>query len=77
MVFDVNSTELDNVSVKRLGKFDGAGRWYPNGDVAEYFTHIRLPSRAFPYSYYKAAMTKKFCKWLRENQPQYFKGMDK
>jgi len=49
--------------LKHYGSWDRAGRWYPSEDIAEYFNHIRSPSRAWPYSYAKAACTVKFMKW--------------
>ena len=58
---------LTQSQVRALGSFDSASRWYPAPEIAEYFRSIRSPSRAWPYSYYKAAFTKKFAKWLKEN----------
>lgn len=60
---------LDWVDIRSLGKSDSAGRWYPYSDISEYFNHIRSPSRAWPWSYAKAAQTKKFAKWLCANHP--------
>ena len=56
-------------TIRSIGKADKAGRWYPSDDVAPYFARIRSPSRAWPNSYAKAAMTKKFSAWLLENRP--------
>jgi len=53
--------------IRAVGKTDNAGRWYPNEDIAEYFNPIRVPSRAYPYSYAKAAQTNKFANWLFAN----------
>ena len=61
--------KLDWSDLRMIGKFDKANRWYPSIDVAEYFTPIRGPSRAWPHSYAKAAMTKKFANWLKSNHP--------
>lgn len=61
--------KLTTAQVKRLGEFDKASRWYPCEDVAEYFSNIRSPSRAWPYSYYKSAHTGKFYKWMENNRP--------
>lgn len=52
-------------------RFDSAGRAYPN-PCKPYWRYIysngyRPPSRAYPYSYMKPLMTKKFAKWLMEN----------
>jgi hypothetical protein len=55
--------------IRRIGKSDKAGRWYPAPNVAEYFSGIRSPSRAWPWSYAKAAQTAKFARWLTEHQP--------
>jgi hypothetical protein len=54
--------------IRSLGKTDSAGRWYPNEDIAEYFTSLRAPSRAYPHSYAKAAQTYKFAYWLFANR---------
>lgn len=59
----VEITNYESYDLYKMGEFDKAGRWYPNEDIAEYFTHIRSPSRARPLSYWKAAKTKKFFKW--------------
>ena len=61
--------KLDWQSIRLIGKSDNANRWYPCDDIAEYFSAIRSPSRAWPYSYAKAAQTAKFAKWLMENRP--------
>jgi len=57
-------------SIRNIGKADSANRWYPDSDVAPYFVGIRSPSRAWPYSYAKAAQTKKFAAWLLANRPE-------
>ncbi|HEY8327492.1 MAG TPA: hypothetical protein VIO59_03470 [Rhodanobacter sp.] len=45
------------------GRKDGAGRWYPsdaeNGD--DYTSHLRSPSRAWPWSLFKGAFTLDHC----------------
>jgi len=56
-------------TIRNIGKQDSAGRWYPADDVAEYFSAIRSPSRAWPHSYAKAAQTVKFATWLIANRP--------
>jgi len=60
---------LDWKSIRAIGKTDGAGRWHPCDDVAEYFAAIRSPSRAWPHSYARAAQTVKFARWLIVNRP--------
>jgi len=57
-------------SIRNIGKADSANRWYPAPEVAPYFAHIRSPSRAWPYSYAKAAQTRKFATWLLVNRPE-------
>ena len=57
-------------TIRNIGKQDSAGRWYPAADVAEYFSAIRSPSRAWPHSYARAAQTKKFATWLINNRPE-------
>ena len=52
--------------LRAYGKTDAIGRWWPNLAIAEYFKSIRQPSRAYPHSYARAAMTIKFAKWLYE-----------
>ena len=54
--------------IRALGRTDSGGRWYPNEDIAEYFTNLRAPYRAYPYSYAKAAQTYKFAYWLFANR---------
>ena len=52
---------------------DNAGRWYPTEStekIQEYIYQYRSPSRAYPHSYAKAALTVKFAKWLCENEPE-------
>ena len=66
---------LNWTSIRAIGKTDNANRWYPNEEFAEYFSSIRSPSRAWPHSYAKAAQTKKFAKWLRENHPMTAKNL--
>ena len=61
--------------VYKLGKTDNANRWYPNEEVKEYFNGYRLPSRAYPWSYAKAAMTQKFARWLYDNHPDIYKRL--
>ena len=56
--------------IRSLGKTDSGGRWYPNEDIAEYFNPIRAPSRAYPYSYARAAQTNKFSNWLFTNHTE-------
>jgi hypothetical protein len=60
---------LEWSDIRQLGRSDNAGRWYPRQDIAEYFGSIRSPSRAWPWSYAKAAQTLKFARWLRERHP--------
>lgn len=55
--------------LRRLGKQDNAGRWYPCDAIDDYFVGYRHPSRAWPYSYAHAAMTQKFARWLIANRP--------
>lgn len=63
-------------SIRQIGKTDNARRWYPCEDVAEYFSHIRSPSRAWPFSYAKAAQTQKFARWLIENRPDIARSLN-
>jgi len=58
---------LTTQQLYRLGTFDSANRWYPCEWIAEYFKSIRPPSRAYPFSYWRAAKTKKFMRWLIAN----------
>ena len=55
--------------LRALGRTDNANRWYPNGDIVDYFLSIRSPSRAYPHSYARAAQTKRFAVWLIEHRP--------
>jgi hypothetical protein len=60
--------------LRRIGRNDSAGRWYPAPDVALYFEGIRAPSRAWPNSYAKAAQTQKFARWLAATHPALAKS---
>jgi hypothetical protein len=55
--------------LRTLGRTDQARRWYPAPEIVEYFGSIRSPSREHPYSYARAAQTKKFARWLIDNRP--------
>lgn len=50
------------------GRFDNAGRWWPSDDEdADSFTlDVRTPSKSWPYSYMKAARSKRHIKALAE-----------
>lgn len=66
---DTQITEpLSKATPYTLGKFDSAGRWYPHTEIAEYFAHIRSPSRKWPLSYWRAAKTIKFARWYVTQQ---------
>jgi hypothetical protein len=62
--------QLNWQTIRLIGRTDGAGRWYPRPEIAEYFATIRAPSRAWPHSYAKAAQTQRFARWLAENRPE-------
>jgi hypothetical protein len=64
---------LDWNSIRKIGRQDSANRWYPSPEIAEYFSALRAPSRAWPHSYAKAAQTAKFFKWLEEKKPEIAK----
>lgn len=55
--------------LRALGTTDKANRWMPREEIAEYFGSIRSPSRAWPHSYARAAMTQKFARWIVANRP--------
>jgi hypothetical protein len=60
--------------LKRLGLYqDSASRYNYSSDtpiwIQEYLSNYRSPSRAYPNSYAKALMTKKFVKLFREKDP--------
>jgi hypothetical protein len=63
-------TPLTWTDLFELGVMDNARRWFPDSLISEYFRTIRYPSRAWPNSYAKAALTVKFAKWLIENRPE-------
>jgi len=54
----------------KLGTYKKGGKWYPDERIAEYFRLLRAPSRAYPHSYSKAALTFKFARWLVEHRPE-------
>lgn len=60
---------LEWSDLRKIGRTDSAGRWYPAADIAEYFGPIRAPSRAWPHSYARAAQTQRFARWLLTNHP--------
>lgn len=57
------------IDMRKIGRSDNARRWFPNPDIAEYFSSLRAPSRVWPHSYAKAAQTVKFARWLADNRP--------
>lgn len=60
----------------KIGVFDSTGRWYPTvPEIKKYFSGIRSPSRTYPYSYWRAAQTKKFFNWLMTNYPHILQGL--
>lgn len=47
---------------KPVGKWDNASRFYPSdAEDCGVTASVRTPSRAFPYSYYKACFSVKHC----------------
>jgi hypothetical protein len=50
--------------VNPRGKFDSAGRWYPDADAEGGTPAVRSPSRAWPFSYMVACRTKRWCAQL-------------
>lgn len=61
---------LENQHIYKLGNFDKAGRWYPKGEIEQYFHKIKKPTGTWPLSWFRAAKTQKFVKWLKENRPR-------
>lgn len=61
--------KLEWSDLRRIGKTDSGGRWYPKVCYEGYFSSLRPPSRAWPHSYAHAAMRKKFLRWLQVNHP--------
>jgi len=66
-----DTIELTGSDADRFGSWSN-GIWLPAKEYEEYFKHIRYPSRRWPYSYFKAAMTLKFVKWLKVHRPYIF-----
>lgn len=67
------SLTTDDLREANVMNFDNAGRAYPHGGTA-YSAYIcansyRPPSRAYPYTYMKPLLTRKFAKWLSLNAP--------
>ena len=56
---------------KPQGSSDNGGRWYPSDaeDADGYTRSIRSPSRAWPWTYLKAACSRKHCIALAEIDP--------
>jgi len=48
------------------GQFDQGGRWYPSAaeNADKYVQYIRSPSRAWPWTYYRAAFALDHCVFL-------------
>jgi len=63
-------TSLDGYDRDEIGYFDKAKRWYPYSEYQSYFSDLRSPSRSWPFSYLRSVYTKKFARWLIENDPQ-------
>jgi len=59
--------------LNQIGKYGKHKAWHPDDIVSEYFCGYRRPSRAYPHSYARAAMTYKFSHWLYENKPDVAK----
>ena len=55
--------------LRKLGHNGKGNKWFPNSDIADYFSSIRAPSHAWPHSYAKAAQTAKFARWLLSSHP--------
>jgi len=64
---------LDFEELKNLGSWDNAKRWFPIDQIEDYFGSIRYPSRTWNNSYFNAAKTQKFLKWLKSNHSDLIK----
>ncbi len=62
-------SNLDWRDINKIGKSRGGKKWFPHGQFEHYFAGYRAPSRKWPYSYLRAALTKKFARWLIQNDP--------
>lgn len=56
--------------IRRLGHTDRAGRWIPCAQIAPYFDNVRTPSRQWPHTWARAALTRKFFDWLQIEHPE-------
>lgn len=61
--------KLNFDTVRKMGHFDGANRFYLDPEfITDTSRAVRTPSRAWPYSILKHAMTCKYYKSLSEAQ---------
>ena len=58
---------------KKAGKFDNAGRWYPQDEFRVPGTFdCGSPSRRWPYSYLKHLYTKKYARRVLREKPTLY-----
>lgn len=72
----ITMRQLEWRDLYKLGKRDNANRWYPKDETVKRYidaNDYRSPSRAWPYSYAKPLLTKKFAKWATANAPEFAK----
>lgn len=64
----VKTVRLRKRSINPDGRFDKAGRWYPD-KFTDSMDQIRSPSRGFPYSYMSHARTVEYQSQLAGTDP--------
>ena len=58
--------QLKERDIHPAGNFDNAGRFYPADHLYNFVSHLRSPSRSWPYSYMQGCRTKKFVRHVAE-----------
>lgn len=72
-VVKTSKKTLDWSDLRHFGRQDNAGRWWPKAQFSTYFSHLRRPSRQWPNSYSKSALTQKFARWVVDEFPDLAK----
>lgn len=71
-------TRLEWSDLFQIMKRDAAGRWHADHESAQKYVEengYRSPSQAWRHSHSKALLTKKFVKWLIENDAELAKRL--
>ena len=72
-----SNLEFKDLWELNLCKRDSGGRWFACHEIAQQYVNqneYRNPSRAWPHSHSKPLLTKKFCKFVKENHPCIYRA---